>query len=208
MPGAASDRTVWTLGLAAVPVWCAVFLWTPLNFWVVMALGTGGLAAASWMAAPDAMGRAMAFRRSDLVSGLLSAVFLYLVFLGGREVAVRVLPFAGEQILSVYDNRGLLELWQIGLFIALVIGPAEEVFWRGFLQRELAARVGARKGYLFAVAAYAGVHIVTRNAMLVVAAGTAGLLWAWLYMRTGRLWPGIVSHVVWDLTVFLFVPLA
>ncbi|MFO7768732.1 MAG: CPBP family intramembrane glutamic endopeptidase [bacterium] len=119
-----------------------------------------------------------------------------------------MLPFAQAQIVSVYDNRGLLEFWQIGLLIALVIGPAEELFWRGFLQRELAARLGPWRGYLIAVAAYAGVHIVTRNAMLVVAAGTAGLLWAWLYMRTGRLWPGIVSHVVWDLTVFLIVPLA
>jgi membrane protease YdiL (CAAX protease family) len=43
--------------------------------------------------------------------------------------------------------------------------------------------------------------------MLVVAALTAGILWGGMYLRFGRLWPGIISHVAWDLTVFLLVPL-
>ena len=136
------------------------------------------------------------------------AVLLYGIFLAGRDVATRLLPFAEGQIASVYLNKRLLAPGWIALLIAGVIAPAEEVFWRGFVQPELSARSGGYRGWLLALAAYAGAHVLTGNVMLVAAAGAAGAVWGWLYLRTGSLWPGILSHVVWDLTVFLFLPLA
>ena len=41
----------------------------------------------------------------------------------------------------------------------------------------------------------------------VLAALTAGLFWGLLYKRTGSALIIIVSHVVWDIAVFLVVPL-
>ena len=108
----------------------------------------------------------------------------------------------------MYDNKSLLAPGMIALLIGLVIGPGEEVFWRGFLQRELEPRMGRSAGYLAATAVYGLVHIFTGNLMLVVAATVAGLVWGWMYLKIGRLWPGIISHVAWDFAVFLFFPLA
>jgi len=195
------------LAAATIPVWIAVFAWTPLNFWYVMALGTGGLALAGALAAPRAMRERLRFRVSDVVIGVVSAAVLYAVFFVGRELTTRLLPFANAQIGAVYGNKALLAPVHIGLLIGLVIGPGEELFWRGFLQRELEARLGGWRGYALATLLYAAVHLFTGNVMLVVAALTAGVLWGGMYLRFGRLWPGIISHVAWDLTVFLLLPL-
>jgi membrane protease YdiL (CAAX protease family) len=195
------------LAAAAIPVWIAVFVWTPLNFWYVMALGTGGLALAGALAAPRAMRERLRFRVSDIAIGVVSAVVLYAVFFVGRELTTRILPFASDQIGAVYGNKALLAQARIAVLIGLVIGPGEELFWRGFLQRELEARLGGWRGYALATTLYAAVHLLTGNAMLVVAALIAGILWGGMYLRFDRLWPGIISHVAWDLTVFLLLPL-
>jgi membrane protease YdiL (CAAX protease family) len=202
-----SPAVLGLLAAATIPVWIVVFVWTPLNFWYVMALGTGGLALAGTIAAPGAVRERLRFRASDVVIGVVSAAVLYAVFVVGREMTTRLLPFANDQIGAVYDNKALLAPARIGLLIGLVIGPGEELFWRGFLQRELEARLGGWRGYALATLLYAAVHVFTGNVMLVVAALTAGLLWGGMFLRFGRLWPGIISHVVWDLTVFLLVPL-
>ena len=200
-------RVLGLLAAATIPVWIVVFVWTPLNFWYVMALGTGGLALAGTLAAPGAMRARLRFRPSDVAVGVISAAVLYAVFVVGRELTTRLLPFANDQIGAVYANKALLAPARIGLLIGLVIGPGEELFWRGFLQRELEARLGGWRGYALATLLYAAVHVFTGNVMLVVAALTAGILWGGMYLRFGRLWPGIISHVAWDLTVFLLMPL-
>ena len=205
---AVSGRTVALLTLATIPVWIVVFVWTPLNFWFVMALGTGGLALTAAAVAPRAMAERFRFRPADVVIGLASAAVLYGIFVVGRAVATWMLPFAPDQIGAVYDNKALLAPGMIGVLIGLIIGPGEEIFWRGFLQRELQPRHGRWAGYLAATAVYGLVHIFTGNFMLVVAASVAGLVWGFLYLHYGRLWPGIISHVAWDLAVFLFFPLA
>jgi membrane protease YdiL (CAAX protease family) len=206
--GAVSTRAVILFTLATIPVWIVVFVWTPVNFWYVMALGTGGLALTASLAAPQAMRERLRFRLTDVLIGLGTAVVLYGVFLVGREIATWMLPFAPDQIGAVYDNKALLSPGMIALLIGLVIGPGEELFWRGFLQRELEPRLGRWSGYLAATAVYGLVHVFTGNVMLVVAATVAGLLWGFMYLKLGRLWPCIISHVAWDFAVFLFFPLA
>ena len=84
-------------------------------------------------------------------------------------------------------------------------------FERGLSDRTVSAYardLGRWAGFLAATAVYGLVHVFTGNIRLVVAASVAGLVWGFLYLRFGRLWPGIISHVAWDLAVFLFFPLA
>jgi membrane protease YdiL (CAAX protease family) len=50
------------------------------------------------------------------------------------------------------------------------------------------------------------VHIAAGNAMLVLAALAAGAFWGAMYLWTGRIAPVVVSHVLWDVTVFLLLP--
>jgi membrane protease YdiL (CAAX protease family) len=50
------------------------------------------------------------------------------------------------------------------------------------------------------------VHAWSGNLPLLLAAFTAGLLWGALFAWTGSLVPGIISHGLWDILVFVVAP--
>ena len=47
----------------------------------------------------------------------------------------------------------------MALVLLFITSPAEEVFWRGFVQRWFMHRFGGKAGWLLAVCVYAGVHV-------------------------------------------------
>jgi len=91
--------------------------------------------------------------------------------------------------------------------MTLLIGPGEELFWRGFLQRRLQSHKGPFTGLLLSTAVYTLVHVGSGNLMLVLAAGICGLFWGYLYLRTGSIVINVVSHTAWDIAIFLLLPL-
>jgi len=138
--------------------------------------------------------------------GLASAIVLYFVFFTGNYLSRLLFDFAGEGIANVYAFKGDASGIRIALLMLLVIGPGEELFWRGFLQRHYENRLGKWGGFLLATAVYTGVHIFTGNIMLIVAALVAGLFWGWMYMRYKSMVMNVVSHTIWDIAVFLVLP--
>jgi hypothetical protein len=66
--------------------------------------------------------------------------------------------------------------------------------------------VQGRAGYLTATALYGGAHIVTENATLVGAAAIAGAYWGLLRAVGVPLGALVVSHVAWDIWIFLIAP--
>ena len=141
--------------------------------------------------------------------GLVSAAALYGVFWGGNLLSRAWFgEWAGQGIDSVYGLKSGASLTRIVLLIALLIGPTEEVFWRGLLQRQFAARWGRWGAFLLATALYAGVHISSGNPMLVLAAVVCGVFWGLLYLWRGSVLLNVVSHTAWDLAVFVLFPLS
>ncbi|MFO7614957.1 MAG: type II CAAX endopeptidase family protein, partial [Bacteroidales bacterium] len=141
-----------------------------------------------------------------ILLGLASAVILYFVFFFGNYLSRLLFDFAGEGIANVYAFKGDAAGIRIALLMLLVIGPGEELFWRGFLQRRFENRLGKWRGFLLATVIYTGVHLFTGNIMLIVAALVAGLFWGWMYMRYKSMVMNVVSHTVWDIAVFLLLP--
>ena len=74
--------------------------------------------------------------------GVLTAAFLYGVFYLGNGFARSFLPFAGDNIGAVYGLRSGVSPLRVGLLLAFLIGPGEEIFWRGWLQRSWQERFG------------------------------------------------------------------
>ena len=138
--------------------------------------------------------------------GLASAALLYAVFFVGNLLARWMFAFAAPGIDAVYGLKDGSSLLRVGLLIGLLIGPAEEWFWRGFLQRRLALRHGPWTGLAISTALYTGMHVTSLNPMLVLAAGICGLFWGLIYMRYRSLLMVTLSHLVWDLAVFVFFP--
>ena len=67
-------------------------------------------------------------------------------------------------------------------------------------------RFGRWPGAALAAMAYGGVHVVTGNFTLFGAAGIAGAHWCALYAAGVPLGALVVSHVAWDVWIFLVQP--
>jgi membrane protease YdiL (CAAX protease family) len=191
------------LGLAALAIGLT-FGGPRRRFWQRMTwtgLTLGGLSLAS-----DPELRRPRCGRRDVLHGLRSAAGLYLLFQVGDRLARRLLPGGSRDIESLYALQQLRPKAELAARLVLVIAPAEELFWRGFLRRRLERRCGPWRGTLLAAAAYGGAHLSARNLALLGAASVAGLYWGVL-ARLGLSMPAlIVSHVVWDLWIFLIAP--
>ena len=183
--------------------------WTKgaIAFWPMMCLTTGLLAAGALALDRGRLRSVYAFKPGDTIIGVLSAAFLYAVFFVGHRVSTRLLPFAAGQVSAIYGIREGQNPLHIALLLVLLIGPAEEIFWRDFVQRRLCGRCGLPIGFVLTAAIYAGVHVWSFNPMLIAAAAVCGAYWGLLFAATGRLWPCIVSHAVWDVMIFVLWPI-
>jgi CAAX prenyl protease-like protein len=80
----------------------------------------------------------------------------------------------------------------------LVVPVMEELFWRSFLMRWIAhplfLGVDPRRVGLKAIVL--STFVFTLAHTLWLAAAIAGLVYAWLYVRTGRLWVPVIAHAV------------
>jgi membrane protease YdiL (CAAX protease family) len=169
-----------------------------------MTLGVGSLGAYA-LAVEPALRRERP-RLRDVFKGLGSAAGLYAIFQVGDRMARRIMPAGNREIASIYLLRKAAPPEAIAAALALVIGPGEELFWRGLVQRGLMRRFGRLRGTLLASSIYGGIHLVSANLTLTGAAATAGLFWGALYARQPRVAPMIVSHVSWDIWIFLIAP--
>ena len=165
------------------------------RFWVRMTT-TGFTLGALALASGEAERIRLRWRHVAL--GFAIASGLYMIFQIGDRQARRIMPRGEDQIDEIYALREIRPREEIALRLAAVIGPAEELFWRGWLQRRI--------GWLPASAAYAGAHLVTGNATLIGAAGVAGVYWGALAALGAPMTALVVSHVVWDIWIFLVSP--
>jgi membrane protease YdiL (CAAX protease family) len=89
----------------------------------------------------------------------------------------------------------------IAVVIAIVVPVvfAEEVLWRGYVQRPpgLWSALGAATLYALA-------HAPAGSVLLVAVAFVCGLFWSLLRDVSGSLVPSLCAHLVWDVALMLF----
>ncbi len=197
MPRAKRSDPLVAIGLAAAfGLFAFTFRGQRARFWERMTLT--GFVLGNMALANEPELRRLRFGARDVLFGLGSAAILYGIFDFGDRFARQVMPRGSQEIGDIYALRTLEPPEEIGARLAAVIGPAEELFWRGFVQR--------RAGGLAAAAAYGGVHLVTGNATLIGAAAIAGMYWG-LLRALGMSMPALItSHIAWDIWIFLLAP--
>jgi uncharacterized protein len=141
-----------------------------------------------------------------VICGLFSAGMLFAVFFAGNRIAPLIFRFAESGVREVYEIKTGTSLFKTIPLIVLILGPGEEFLWRGFFQKQYARKYGAITGFAASLCLYTLIHAGSRNFMLVISAIVAGSFWGWLYRRWNSLLLNIVSHVTWDLAVFVFFP--
>ena len=117
----------------------------------------------------------------------------------------------GHVFLADQDIAGTLAAWGAGperhaalfWFMILVNGPAEELYWRGFVHHELVPVSKPGPCLSMVAAGYASYHAVTVQLLVgsvtvsllfLAAIWGAGLAWGWLREKTGSVWPPLLGH--------------
>jgi uncharacterized protein len=198
--------------LAAFALFAFLFLRAGAYFWAWLACSAIMLSGAAFLAEAGEMRATLgpAGARSGvktLLLGFGSAALLYGIFFLGNLVARVLFPFGADEIESVYRLGPETPRWVVAVLLICVVGPGEEIFWRGYVQRRLSLEFGWA-GTVASVLAYCAVHIATGNLTLVLAALVCGAFWALLYRRYDSLWINIVSHGAWAAAIFVLFPMA
>lgn len=203
-------RLVFTV-LLAVVLWTVMFSpWTAphVNFWWMM---TGSALILSVLATLFRPGwwKEVKWNGANILWGILIAVALWGVFWMGDKVSGWIFDFARPQVDSIYGMKEGESPWLLAGLMLFVIGPAEEIFWRGYIQRTLSEKWNnPTAGFVVATALYALVHAGSCNFMLIMAALVAGVVWGALYRFFPRRFAAIIlSHALWDVAVFIFFPI-
>ncbi|MCR5180461.1 MAG: CPBP family intramembrane metalloprotease [Bacteroidaceae bacterium] len=193
--------------LLAAIFWFIMFfphLGLTFNFWLLMTISSLCLTLIALFLGgrPD-----VHISLGELLAGIIIAIVLWGVFWVGDKVSQWLFDFARPQVDLIYGIKGDTPPSLIALLLLFIIGPGEELFWRGYIQRRLSARWSPDIGFLVATAAYTLIHIPSLNFILVMAAMVCGIIWGGLF----RLFPQhftaiVVSHALWDAAAFVWFP--
>ena len=202
-------RVVFTIILAAV-LWTVMFSpWTAphVNFWWMMTGSACTLSLCATLFSPRWWKR-VHFTPANIIWGVVIAVALWGIFWLGDKVSQLMFDFARPQVDTIYGMKEGESPWLLTALMLFLIGPAEEIFWRGYVQENFSKRWNPNIGFVVTTLIYALVHAGSFNFMLIMAALVAGAAWGLLY----RLFPKyfaaiIISHALWDVAVFIWFPI-
>lgn len=196
--------------IIAFVLWFVMFSpWTSIyvNFWWMMTISALILTTLSclWN-----MGwqKNLSFNPTNILLGIIIAATLWGIYWIGDKLSAMMFDFARPQVDLIYGMKEGESRLLLSLLLLFIIGPAEEIFWRGFIQNRLSAKYNANWGFVITTAIYAIVHVSALNFMLLMAALVAGSFWGLIY----RFFPKyltaiIISHALWDAAVFIWFPI-
>ncbi len=177
-----------------------------IEFWFMMSISAVILILFSFFQRKD-WKEDFNFKLKYLFLGIIFSVILWGVFYLGDFFSSLLFNFSKSQIAEIYSIKTGVNTLKLSLALALLIGPAEEIFWRGFIQNDLSKYFNKSTGFLLATAAYTLVHISSLNFMLIMSSLVCGIFWGFLYKKYNNLWVVIISHSIWDCAIFIYFPI-
>lgn len=178
-----------------------------VNFWWMMTASATVLATLASIFRPG-WWKGVKLSGQNVLLGVVIAVALWGIFWVGDKLSQLMFNFARPQVDLIYGMKEGESAWLLTALMLFLIGPAEEIFWRGYVQQKLQSRWNPNTGFIVTTAIYALVHASSCNFMLTMAAMVAGFVWGLLY----RFFPErfsaiIISHALWDVAVFIWFPI-
>lgn len=191
---------------AAVLPWTALVHVHPPRFFLWATLFCAVWNALSWKALGAEARQRLTPRSADVLWGVALAAVLYV---GSRAVLWAMCggfsTLLCEPLTRIYATFGQGSLGA-ALALALVIAPAEELFWRGVLQQALRPRLGRVGCALVSAVLSSLVLLAFGEPLLALAAFPTSLAWGLLAeWRRGLVAPW-VSHSLWDVLIVILLP--
>ena len=120
-------------------------------------------------------------------------VFLRIFPIQALAEAVPALTVGLESLMEMLVFDTVLETVTVALLTSFIVPFYEEFFFRSYVQNALSGRFGRWGGIIGSGLLFGLFHIFPLQA---ISAVPLGILAAWLYDRTGSLWPAIILHIV------------
>ncbi|MHC0038633.1 lysostaphin resistance A-like protein [Pseudoneobacillus sp. C159] len=141
-----------------------------------------------------------------LTYGVLSGLFLFII------IKMALYGFNHLEIPIQGDIKKLYKLYSPSLFwqyltLMLIVVPGEEIFWRGFVLKRLLNAIGKWQSILLSSLLYASINIYLGDWYLILGTFFAGLFWGWLFLWKRSIPLVIVSHLIFNLFIFILFPL-
>lgn len=181
-------------GVAADGAWGFDERW----LYAVSAVGVAALLVVFWREYGE-LSAVLAPTARELLLAVFAGLLVFLLWIQLDEPWMRIgQATAGFRPIDASGNP----IWPLiavrWLGAALVVPLMEELFWRSFLMRWIDsprfAAVPPQRVSLRALALSTFVFMLAHTLWL--AAIVAGLVYAWLYIRSGKLWLAVIAHAV------------
>ncbi len=187
-----------------------------LTLWTLLAAMAVLVAVLAFVYEGREIKRGIRFNPGGAAIGAGTGCALYvLIALGLRALSAQAT--SGAQIesgvelpwlfVSLLKLRGCLDpvpAFFAGLGGAFLLAPAEEMFWRGFVQLRISLWLGKWAGALLVSLLYAGLYALAIGPLAAIGAMLTGAVCAGLTARSGSLVPAIFCHaVVWALAIWI-----
>lgn len=126
-----------------IPLLIAAFLWffmfSPwtsgiFNFWTAMSFSAVILMNMSFALRPQWWVEDVKFDWKNIAGGVALAVVLWGVFWVGDKASSWLFDFARPQVELIYGMKTGENPWLLSILLLILIGPAEEIFWRGYVR--------------------------------------------------------------------------
>ena len=142
------------------------------------------------------------------ISVLLGIVIFMRTLLGVLlEPLLEAYPGLTAGVDALVEMLSFSTAWEtaiVAILVSFVVPVYEELFFRGYVQNAMAGRWGRWAGIIGSGLAFGLFHMIP---LQVIAATPLGILAAWLYDRTGSLWPAIILHMVNNFIAAAITPL-
>ena len=137
--------------------------------------------------------------------GAASGVALYVGTRVFVWLADRWPPFR-RHVVEKYREAAEVSMRESLLLSLLVMVPAEELFWRGLFQHQIAAAAGRGTAALVTFLAYAAANAVSLSLPVTAAAVVGGAVWVGLAAWTGGVLASLLCHALWTGLMLAFPP--
>lgn len=139
----------------------------------------------------------------NIVISISSGIILYMIFLIGKTFSAILFPDFLNDVIELYSTIKPNN-WLHYIALLLIIIPGEELFWRGFVQKNLTGQPAA---IIIAALLYTSANIYTGNILFILATLAGGLLWGFLYAWKKNIYLNIISHLVFDFLLLVILPI-
>ena len=195
--------------IATLVGWNAVFILTAERGvlpWIALLAAVLSLSAMA-VAGPDARARWVSRPGAGVLRGGASAAVLVAASWAGWLVRDIVPVDVTTEVEGLYAVLRRPPGPVLGLPLMVITILGEEIIFRGLLQDAVRKRLGSRVAVVLPAVLYALANVGSGTWILPCVALVLGGLWGMLAERSRSLWLPFTCHVLWDLGLFVFVPL-